>query len=66
VSGESYLLGGDLIVRADGIPVGSVARLRDVLANKKPGDHLKLVVYRGSKKLTVDVKLGRQPASPQG
>lgn len=65
VAGDSYLLGGDLIVKADGVTVGSLARLRDVLSLKKPGDHMKLEIYRGARKLVVDVKLGRQPVSPR-
>lgn len=62
VAGESYLLGGDVVVKADGAAVASVEELRDVVAEKKPGDELKLQIYRGSKKLTVDVELGEQPA----
>ena len=65
VSGESYQLGGDLIVKADGVTIGSLARLRDVIAQKKPGDTLQLEVYRGKNKITVDVELGRQPSSPR-
>jgi S1-C subfamily serine protease len=65
VAGESWRLGGDIIVSADGVAIGSLDRLRDVVATKKPGQTLKLEVYRGEKKLEVDVKLGRQPASPQ-
>jgi S1-C subfamily serine protease len=65
VSGESYQLGGDLIVKADGVTIGSLARLRDVIAQKKPGDTLKLEVYRGTKKMTIDVELGRLPSSPR-
>lgn len=66
LAGESYVLGGDLIVRADGVRVGSLARLRDVLATKKPGETIELEIYRGDTKMTVEVKLGRQPASPSG
>jgi S1-C subfamily serine protease len=66
VEGDTYQLGGDIIVGADGTPVTSVAQLRDVIARKKPGDKLKLEIYRDSKKQTVDVKLGRQPPSPNG
>ena len=65
VAGESWLIGGDLIVRADGQTIASVERLRDVIAAKKPGDALKLELYRGTKKLSIDVKLGRQPTSAQ-
>ena len=66
VAGESYTLGGDLIVSADGIHVGSVARLRDLVAGRKPGDTMTLAVYRGGKKLTLKVTLGKQPTLPQG
>ena len=64
LAGESYVLGGDVIVAADGLPVGSLARLRDLVAAKKPGNTMKLEIYRGNKKLTLEVKLGRQPSSP--
>jgi S1-C subfamily serine protease len=64
LAGESYVLGGDVIVAADGVPVGSLARLRDLVAAKKPGNTMKLEIYRGNKKLTLEVKLGRQPSSP--
>ena len=66
VSGETYPLGGDLIVAADGTPLDSVDTLRDLIAKKRPGDRVSLQIYRGTKKLTIDVKLGRQPSSPQG
>jgi S1-C subfamily serine protease len=66
LAGESYRLGGDVIIRADGVPVGSLARLRDLIAAKQPGDTIKLDIYHGDSKLTVEVKLGRQPPSPSG
>ncbi len=72
MSGTSYLLGGDVIVRVDGVAVGSLARLRDLVAAKKPGDTMALTIYRSSsgsgswKQMNVDVKLGRQPSSPSG
>jgi S1-C subfamily serine protease len=63
LAGESYNLGGDIIVEAGGAPVASLDRLRDVVAGKKPGDKLQLKVYRGSKQTGVAVELGRQPAA---
>jgi S1-C subfamily serine protease len=64
VSGESWPVGGDLIVSADGIPLSSIDQLRDLIAAKQPGQSISLEVYRGRKKLMVKVKLGRQPSSP--
>jgi S1-C subfamily serine protease len=65
VSGETWPLGGDVIVKADGQTVGSVDRLRSIVSAKKPGDTVKLDVYRDSNEMTLKVKLGRQPSSPR-
>ncbi len=58
VEGESYLLGGDIIVAADGAPVSSQNQLRDLIARAKPGDRISLQVYRAHKRRTMEVKLG--------
>jgi len=65
VSGETYQLGGDLVVAADGVQLSSLDQLRDAIANKQPGDKLSLEIWRGDKRMNLDVKLGRQPA-PRG
>ena len=66
VAGESYTLGGDLIVAVAGKRVASLEELRDVLADHKPGETVKLEIYRGHRQQTLDVTLGRQPSSAQG
>jgi S1-C subfamily serine protease len=66
VAGEGYTLGGDLIVAVAGKRVSSLEELRDVLADHKPGETVKIQVYRGTRQLTLDVTFGRQPTSPQG
>jgi S1-C subfamily serine protease len=71
VSGESYVVGGDVIARIDGQRASSLAVLRDLVAAKKPGDSMTLTVYRSTngaswKLMNVNVKLGRQPSSPSG
>jgi S1-C subfamily serine protease len=65
VAGITYPLGGDLIDSVDGAPLSSIDQLRDAIADKKPGDKVKLGVYRGDKHLTITVKLGRQPSTPR-
>jgi S1-C subfamily serine protease len=65
VAGESWKLGGDVLVRADGVSLTSAARLRDVIEGKRPGDTIELELYHGDTKKTLEVKLGRQPTSPQ-
>jgi S1-C subfamily serine protease len=64
VAGMSWPLGGDIIVEADGVHTPTVNKLSDVIASHKPGDTIKLVVYRGNSKQTIEVKLGRQRSSP--
>jgi S1-C subfamily serine protease len=66
VQGDTWPLGGDIIVAADGVRVSSIAALRDAVAAKQPGDTMKLRIIRGTKTMTIVIKLGRQPASPQG
>jgi S1-C subfamily serine protease len=61
VSGESYTLGGDVITAVDGAPVSSFEQLRDAIARKKPGDTVKLGVFRNGSKSSVTVKLGQAP-----
>jgi S1-C subfamily serine protease len=61
VEGESYRVGGDIIVSVDGTPITSIGQLRDVVEEKKPGDHISLVVFREGKQHTIGVTLGRPP-----
>jgi len=63
LAGVTYPLGGDLIDTVQGDPLHSIEQLRDAIGDKKPGDEVKLGVYRGDKHRTVTVKLGRQPSS---
>ena len=66
VAGETYVLGGDIIVSFDGKQISSIEQLRDAIAGHKPGDKVSLVIYRKAKKTGVTVTLARQPPSPQG
>jgi len=61
VAGESFSLGGDIIVAVDGQSVATEAQLRDVLAEHEAGDRLSLTLYRGSKRMKVFVTLGKPP-----
>jgi S1-C subfamily serine protease len=64
VSGESYLLGGDILVAIDGREIATPEDLREVISSRKPGDKLTIEAYRGSDKRSFGVTLGRQPARP--
>ena len=66
VDGESYLVGGDVITKADGQPIESAEQLRSVVTSKQPGDEITLEVHRQNETKEVTVKLGRQPNTPVG
>jgi S1-C subfamily serine protease len=66
VSGETWVLGGDVIVEADGTAVTDADQLREIVLAKQPGDSLSLRINRDGKALTLNVKLGRQPTTPTG
>ena len=61
VEGESYTLGGDVIVGVDGRPVSQYEQLRDAIASKKPGDKIKLDLIRNGSKKSVTVTLSQAP-----
>jgi S1-C subfamily serine protease len=66
VFGETYILGGDIVVAADGKKVSSIEELRDAIAAHMPGEKIKLQIFRDGERTSVTVTLGRRPASPQG
>jgi S1-C subfamily serine protease len=61
VDGESYRLGGDVIVGVDGAPVSAFEQLRDAVARKKPGDKVKLEVIRNGSRKSITATLGQAP-----
>jgi S1-C subfamily serine protease len=65
VAGQSYRLGGDVIVSVDGRRVAEPEDLREAVSGKKPGDKLTVETYRGSDKKRFEVTLGHQPGSSQ-
>jgi S1-C subfamily serine protease len=60
VAGESWILGGDIVTSLDGTKVASVADLQRAVVNKKPGERMKVELYRGEQKKTVTVVLSRR------
>jgi S1-C subfamily serine protease len=64
LAGESYQLGGDLIVKADGMNVETTERLREIVSQHQPGDSVSIEFFRDGERQTVDVKLGRQSPPP--
>jgi len=64
VEGQSYRLGGDVIVALAGRRVESIEALRDLLSTHQPGDKVELEIYRDSTRETIELTLARQPRSP--
>jgi S1-C subfamily serine protease len=63
VQGESYQIGGDIIVRIGHTPLSTFEQLRDAVAQRKPGDKVDLEIYRNGSKKTVTVTLGNRPGT---
>ena len=61
VVGDPWPIGGDIIVAADGRPVATGEQLAKVVAPKKRGDPVRLTIYRGRTRKTVEVELGPAP-----
>jgi len=59
---KAGVLAGDEIVAANDIPIVGTpgGKLKDVLENAKPGDHLKLRVHRGSAEQLCDILVGER------
>lgn len=64
VAGESYVLGGDIIVKVGDTEVRTIQQLRDAITAYKPGEKVDLEIYRGDDRERVEVRLGQQPYSP--
>src|SRR5471030_867706 len=60
VQGESYLIGGDIIVSIDGAPLSTFEQLRDAIAQRKPGDKVELGLYHHGSKKSVKVTLSNR------
>lgn len=52
------LIGGDLIVEIDGQEITEPADIAGILNNRRSGDTIKVTVYRGKRKLDINVRLG--------
>jgi S1-C subfamily serine protease len=65
VAGESHVIGGDVIVALGDRRVSSLDELRDLLADRKPGQKVGVKIRRGTRTLTIAVVLGRQPTPQQ-
>jgi S1-C subfamily serine protease len=61
INGAEVLIGGDVIVRADGNDVTTVQELAAYFQEVGAGEQVSLTILREGKLITVDVILGEQP-----
>src|ERR1700730_3340783 len=54
-------IGGDVITSIDGQPVANQFDVNVILNRKRPGDNIAVTLYRGGKKMDVQVKLAERP-----
>jgi S1-C subfamily serine protease len=60
---EGITAGGDLIVKVDGREVKAPDDVASAIADKKPGDRIRIEYYRGKDRRTATVALGKRPNS---
>lgn len=65
IDGQTYAIGGDVVIEANGTQIDGVKDLQGVVSSLKPGDELDLVVVaQDGTQRTVTVTLGDQPQDP--
>jgi putative serine protease PepD len=56
-------IGGDVIVALDGKPAVNQLDVNVALNRKRPGEKITVTVYRGNKKMDIEVTLGERPGN---
>ncbi len=62
VGNTRLVVGGDIIVEADGQAVDSTQELQRMMRTRKPGDTMRLTIVRENKRLPLTLTLGERPA----
>jgi S1-C subfamily serine protease len=58
--------GGDVITKVNGLPITQNRDLSDLISRFRPGQSVKLEVYRGERRRTVELELGERPTKLPG
>lgn len=61
IGNQEVILGGDLLVEIDAQPLVTNRDLTSYVQRKRPGDKVRLTLYRGKNKINVEVVLGEAP-----
>jgi S1-C subfamily serine protease len=65
VDGQSFTVGGDVLTAIDGKPVKTIGDVRSAIQDKRPGENVSVTVKRAHGTKTLEVTLGKQPATPR-
>ena len=63
---EGLVIGGDLIVKVDGVEISEPQDVAAAISDNKPGDRIQMQFYRGKKLQTVELTLGKRPKRVPG
>ena len=61
IGNEQFVIGGDLIVEVDGTPIESSVDLSRYILKMKPGEVVRITLYRGRVRMDIEVELGERP-----
>jgi S1-C subfamily serine protease len=61
--GEGLRVGGDIIVKVDGVDVARNSDVADAILDNKPGDEVEIEYFRRDERMTATVELGERPQS---
>jgi S1-C subfamily serine protease len=61
VEGEKYLLGGDIITKINGQPTPDVPQFLRIISRLKPGDNIKMEIFREGKIKKLELTLSEKP-----
>ncbi|OOV88447.1 Do family serine endopeptidase [Oceanospirillum linum] len=67
-NGPAHLAGmqpGDIIVKVEGEQIISGRSTMNRIAQKRPGEKIKITVYRSGQEITLEAEVGRRPTPPQ-
>ena len=59
------LLRGDVVPEFDGVAITSAAQFRNLVASRKPGDKVPVVVLRNGERRMIDVTMDRRPSADE-
>jgi S1-C subfamily serine protease len=59
---EQIVIGGDVIVSLDQMPIRNNQELSQYVLQKRPGDVVRVTLYRGQQRMTVNVELDERPS----